>query len=218
MDDVINYLQGIQDDLVGIIIPLAITAVVSIFSIAINSISKFIFYLREYFNGQREIKKEVYPQLKNKIICIEYKMLILRKNEIFEDIITSLKKYDDYKKNPTQYREKNTKELNNIDNFINSVYEYLNELNGFYDLLSKKTMPDLPIFRFWLKYRIKKNLTLNYYFAFLSQKYVNNEIDGDYYVHTLNNFKKRFGYKFDEKSLMETDHIFDAWFVKNGII
>ena len=48
MDDVINYLQGIQDDLVGIIIPLAITAVVSIFSIAINSISKFIFYLREY--------------------------------------------------------------------------------------------------------------------------------------------------------------------------
>lgn len=96
--------------------------------------------------------------------------------------------------------------------------KYLEEIKDLHCLFIEEDIPSLPIIHIFLKNKIKKNITLNFYFSFLIKKFLNNDISGEYVIENLNDFKQKHGYKFDEKILEQTDLILDTWMIKHGII
>ena len=61
-DNVIQYLQSIQDNLVGLVLPVLITAVVSPVTVSINSIIQLVLQNSKYNSEQYKIMQEFIPR------------------------------------------------------------------------------------------------------------------------------------------------------------
>ncbi len=85
INEVVTHLQEIQEDLVGIIIPTIISAILSVLTLTINVITQFIMNNRQYKSKQYEIMREYYPQLKSQLIDISCYYSILKKNPLYNE-------------------------------------------------------------------------------------------------------------------------------------
>ena len=85
MDQIISELQQIQSDLVGILIPSIISAIVSIISIFINTLLQLKLSDREYKSEQYKLMRNHYPYLKSILMEISCCYINLENNGLYDN-------------------------------------------------------------------------------------------------------------------------------------
>lgn len=133
LNDIVSYLKDIQEDLIGILIPTVITAVISLFTLIINSIMQYKINDRQYKSKQYEIMREHYPSLKSNLVKIRCIYQNLEDNPLYqksEFLITKYLRFD-----WESYRQKlNNDETQWVDSFeenIQSLIKIFTQLNLF---------------------------------------------------------------------------------------
>ena len=214
MEGIINHLQEIQSDLIGIIIPILVTAIVSIITTIISSISKIILNVKKINNEQYIIMQKIYPELRMNFIDIDIKLANLKKNNLHTNILSSINKYDQYRKNEQKYRKNHENEILDIDNFKKLMDDYILSLTKLSTYLSKTTLPNSPVYHPILKNKINKMMNFYYYYSLLLSRYFKNEINGELLKTNLDNIIKFFCKKFNNDAFFENLIILDQWITK----
>lgn len=212
MDEVINYLKDIQENLVGIIVPVLITAIVTLITLIINTATKLWMENRKYNNEQFEKMKKFYPTLRTELIKVDFQYTKLKTNNLHTDIISSVIKYAEYKNNGAKYRKNHENEISNIDDFINTMERYLLSVKNVFLCLNNVTYPSTPIFHPVLKHKVRRILYIYGYFSLVVSKYLDNDIYNDLLISELKSLRKKTGMKFNEKVLEDAGKVIDKWF------
>ena len=170
LKEIITYLQSIQSDLVGIVIPAIIAAVVSLLSLAVSNITSAIRDKDKYNHAQYVYMQKVYPQLRNHLQKMELLLMAAAENEHYfgESISTALLEYYKYKSDSnTKDTEERTKELYN---FIDVIDKYIEEIKELYEFFQKSVLPAPPLMHRIIRKRSHEMLgTLLYWSSFLIQ-------------------------------------------------
>ena len=122
LDSVLKYLQSIQGDLVGIVIPVIITAAVSLFSQFVTSAVSMLQDIIKYNHQQFKCMQEIYPSLK---ICLQNMRFFSEAtkkscpNLFDKGMSTSLKHYYEEIEDDQKFRSEHQDEVTEIDSFLN---------------------------------------------------------------------------------------------------
>lgn len=212
MDEFIDVLKNIQQDLVGLILPVCITAIVSIITVVLNLSVKIVQENRRISIEQFKTMQDIYPQLRISIIEISISVSKIVSNPIYKNFKESLNKYLVYKKDEAQYRKNNKKEVENIDSFIDYMTEFLEQMSTLNSLLSTKKIPLISFYHPILKKKTNKMIATFHFYSVLFKKYIDSEVSGELLIAEMN-FKK-------EKNLADLNFddfkkyivLLDKWF------
>lgn len=134
IDSVIEYLKSIQDNLIGIMVPAVLTAIVSVITLVVNSILQYKIYDRQYKSKQYEIMRQHYPSLKSQLIDIQRCFENIECNQLYPPTF-QITKYIGY--DWEAYRQNITvEEIQFVDDFeenIKSAIKVLANLNLFFN-------------------------------------------------------------------------------------
>lgn len=208
IESILNYLQSIQGDLVGIIIPAILTAAVSLFSLFVTSIISIVQDKEKHNHEQFKCMQEIFASLK---ICLQNMCLSASLAKGYSlsyggSISQALINYCDYSFDETTYRAKHQAELNEIDNFISFIKKYIEEVKNLREVLKTKSIPAAPLLHPLLKRDIYRMLeTLQYWSCLLSE--IQNSPLNDYFLH--NELSKC---KLDDFQLKNYIEILDKWY------
>ena len=140
VDSILKSLNEIQDNLVGILIPSVITAIISVLTLIVDVIVKFWTTRRQYKSKQYEIMREHYPQLKSKlsdIVCY-YDTLEENKLRTATFTITHYLKFDweAYRQNIA------AEDVPFVDEFQNTIAKIIEAYIDLYKFFSEKNLPN----------------------------------------------------------------------------
>ncbi len=214
MVDVIRYLQSIQDNLIGIVLPVLITAFVSLVTIFVNMFMQILTENNKINSEQYKLMQEFYPHMKISLLELKLNMQEVENNPIFSDWQTAINKYTNYKKNEKQYRKENENEVQNIDEFIESMDDFSKKVININDFLRKGIVPRTPVMRLLLKRKISKMLTILYYYSLLWNQYQAKNISAIIFRQEINDFKKNWKVEFDRNKIVEYLSLLDKWLLK----
>ena len=214
MENIVQYLQNIQDNLVGLVLPVLITAVVSLITVSINAIIQLALQNSKYNSEQYKIMQEFYPQLKCKLLELKFTFQEIQTIPIYSDLSTAILKYIEFKGNEVQYRRIHSNEIQYVDRFGILMDKLSKELDCLNNYLSTCKIPHVPIMHPFLKNSIKKMLASIQYYSLLWSKFHQNTISKEMFKREIIGFKKKWGINIDSK---QTDYylmLLDRWLLK----
>lgn len=214
MENIVKYLQNIQDNLVGLVLPVLITAVVSLITVSINAIIQLVLQNSKYNNEQYKIMQEFYPQLKCKLLELKFTFQEIQTIPIYSDLSTAILKYIEFKGNEVQYRRIHSNEIQYVDRFGILMDKLSKELDCLNNYLSTCKIPHVPIMHPFLKNSIKKMLASIQYYSLLWSKFHQNTISKEMFKREIIGLKKKWGINIDSK---QTDYyliLLDRWLLK----
>ena len=104
MDGIIQYLQGIQDNLIGIVLPVLITSLVSLITVLINAFIQIILQNSKFNDEQYKIMQEFYPKLKIYLLELRFIMQEIICSPICSNLKVAIDKYIDIRDDEAGYR------------------------------------------------------------------------------------------------------------------
>lgn len=139
MNDVILYLQNIQNNLVGIVIPVVVSAIVSIITLIANFLLQIILTYKKYNSRQYNIMRKYYPELKVKLINLMIIYKELEDNPLHKKDFNILKYIDfDW---VAHRRNLDKNEILCIDSFESNIKDIINQLNDLNDFFRINNIP-----------------------------------------------------------------------------
>lgn len=186
MYEVLDKLTKIQGDLVGIIISVAATAIVSLLTLFVNFLTKILVECNEYNKEQLEKMKKFYPEFKAKIVYLALLIKELDKNPLYSTISQMYGDYELCTKDEIQYRNNHKENLNNIDLFITESKKWVKNMATLNDFFENADIPMVPLYHPLLKHRVRKMLECLQYHSFLVFQYINNKISKDVFLDEIN--------------------------------
>lgn len=169
---IVNYLQAIQEDLIGILIPTIITAVLSLLTLIVNSIIQYKINDRQYKSKQYEIMREYYPSLKSNLVKIRCIYQNIENNPLYKSksksdfVIIKYLKFDWEKFR----QELDVNQVQYVDSFEESVQALIKifiQLNIFFNennmpTSSKKVRYEINHLQFFCVYFDDENAIKNW--------------------------------------------------------
>ena len=139
MQQILESLQQVQKDLVGIIVTAIASIVVSIVTLVVNSVIQFKLSDRQYKSIQFEIMREIYPQFKSELIAIDACFDNINCNPIKDDSF-SIEQY--FCIDWTIFR-KNTADdkINYVDNYITNIKNICSHYEKLNSMFKEKNFP-----------------------------------------------------------------------------
>jgi hypothetical protein len=205
---IIENLQSIQDNLIGIILPVVITAFVSILTVLVNAAVQIILQNSKFNDEQYKIMQEFYPNMKICLLKAQLSAQRVEENLLVDNITEAIEKYLEYKDNEKKYRKEHADEVQCIDSFISSMEDYSKCMIELYKYLSKCKIPKIPMMHPILKNRVSKMLINVQYYTELWNEYQNKSIVKNTFKHEVKEFKS------DSKTLRAYCGLLDKWFAK----
>ncbi len=135
---IIEYLKSIQDNLIGIIIPVIISAIMSIVTLIVNSVIQLNIIDRQYKSKQYEIMRENYPKLKSYLINIECCYINIQNNKLYESDF-ALINYIAF--DWVKYRSRLNKEVQYVDEFEKEINNLIDNFKKLYNFFEKTNIP-----------------------------------------------------------------------------
>lgn len=214
MNQVIDILQSIQENLVGIILPVLITAFVSIISILVNTIMQIVLRNSNIDGEQYKLMQIFYPNMKVDLLKFKLSMKEVENNPIYTDMQNAINKYVEYKKDSASYVKKNDHEVQNIDQFIIAMDECLKSILNIKEHLNNCIIPRTPIMHLILKFRVSKMLSVLWHYSLLWDSYDNQLISTNIFQEEMQEFVKKWGIELNYKKIEEYGCLLDKWFLK----
>lgn len=177
MDELIKYLQNIQTDLVGIIIPAIITAIVAILTLIINNFTKVYIDVSKYNHDQYKTMRCFYQRFKPLLLDMTFLMLKMEKENKYDNMAKVINKYWEFKNNPSGYRTKYPQE--NIDDHINVLECFFNICKELYEIFRQDEIPSYPMWHPIIKIKVNSMLLNSFRFTYMiteSTKYYNKNL------------------------------------------
>lgn len=212
MDDIINYLQNIQNNLIGLVLPVLITAFVSLVTLLVNTIMQITLQNSKFNSEQYTLMQVFYPKFKTHLLELKLIIQEMESSSMCSDLTTSIAKYIDIKKDEPEYRKRHSNELPNIDSFNTLMEALFTKLISMNDYLKTAKIPRPPIMHPLLGIKINKLLAVIQYYSFLFSGYRNRTINEDIFQQELENYNKKA--KMDYKKLKSYLSILDKWVLK----
>lgn len=172
MDSILTYLQNIQHDLVGIIVPAIIAATVSLISLVVSSMISIIQEKRKYNHEQFKYMQKAFPTLKIHLQQMRFSIDLAKEytNSFGASVSKALQNYHDFKMNEGLYRASHQTEAPEIDKFIYTMENYINNANDLHKFFLQEALPAMPLLHPFLKKDVYKMLgILQYWAQFLPQ-------------------------------------------------
>lgn len=207
MDSILTYLQNIQHDLVGIIIPAIIAATVSLISLVVGSAISIIQEKRKYNHEQFKYMQKVFPTLKIHLQQMRFSIDLAKEytKSFGTSMQQALQNYHDFKVDECAYRKHHSTEGSEIDKFIHIMESYIEIVNSLHMFFLKETLPAIPLLHPFLKKDIYKMLgALQYWAQFLPQLN-DTSIDSTFINKELKN------YVIDVVTLQKYIELLDKW-------
>lgn len=172
IDSIVIYLQNIQQDLVGIIIPAIIAATVSLISLVVSSLISVIQEKKKYNHEQFKYMQKAFPTLKIHLQQMRFSVNFAKKyvHSFGSSVSQALKNYHDFRMKESLYRANHQDENQEIDKFIYTMKSYIDNANGLYEFFMQEALPAMPLLHPFLKKDVYKMLRdLQYWTQFLPQ-------------------------------------------------
>lgn len=223
LNALINQLKNIQNDLIGILVPVVITSVVTLLSLLINTIVKIIIVNKKYNMSQFEIMKNVYPKLKMILINIKVILLHIENIKLKASDKSNFKPISDYiefKNNEGNYRNEHQEQIEYIDNLFNCVEKLFVQFFNLNKFFEETTLPNFPNFHPILKYKTSKMIGFLIYISSIIFQYVNEMIANEIIEKESDKFEVKEKIKkvensgINSKLFDEYIEILDKWFSK----
>lgn len=214
MQTLIQYLQNIQDNLVGIILPVLITAFISLVTVLINATVQIQLQNSKFNSEQYKIMQEFYPKLKMCLLDLKISMEKVENSKICSRIEDAIQKYIKIKEDEAKYRKNNENEIQFIDGFIATMNEFSTKVVDINKCFLTCTIPRTPIMHPFLKKKIVKMIAMLQYYSFLWDKYLTVAINDDVFKKEINNFKKIWNVKIGYKKICKYISLLDKWIIK----
>ena len=214
VNDIISYLQNIQDNLVGLILPVLITALVSLVTLITNAIMQIVLQNGKYNSDQYTIMQEFYPEFKAHLLGLSVVLQELKRTSICKDLKSAVDKYLEYKRDDENYRINHPDEIQQIDTFNTLMDTLLTKLVNMNNYLLTCKIPRSPIMHPILRVNVCKMLVVSQSYSFLFCEYSNNSITGDTLKAELTNLKKNWKMKVDYDTAKKYILLLDKWLMK----
>lgn len=130
---IIEYLQGIQDNLIGILIPSILSVVVSIITLIVNSILQCNLSNRQYKSKQYEFMHKHYPKIKSILVYISASLQSVENSSLYK-----AKKLSDYLGYDWEERRstltiEQTQQIDDFESNIKNIIGKYIDLNVFFE-------------------------------------------------------------------------------------
>lgn len=217
MDALIDYLQNIQKDLVGIILPVLITAFVSLITVTINAAIQILLQNQNFNNEQYKIMQQFYHKFKLQLLDFKLVIQEINNQNNHNDslkLIDYIDKYTQFKYDETEFRRNHDNEIQTIDQFIMVMDKYSGKIANIHNCLFTCTIPRPPIMHFILKGKVNKMLIVLQYYSLLWNEYNKNAISMSIFQNEIKNFKNKWNVDLDEKQINQYILLLDKWFGK----
>lgn len=214
MNEIILYLKNIQDNLIGIILPVLITAFVSLATVLINAFIQIILQNSKFNNEQYKVMQEFYPKLKICLLELRLSMQEVKESPVCLDLMDAIHKYIEIRDNEVEYRNNHDNEIQFIDSFITIMNDFSIKVINMNNQILSSTIPRAPIMHPILKKKIGKMLVVLQYYSLLWDKYYTNKISVSIFKKELNDFEKNWNIIFDCKEIDKYLSLLSRWFVK----
>ena len=212
MTDTINILQNIQGDLVGLLMPVMITAVVSLISISVTFILK-VAKLKGTADYKRYLTmSKFYPPIKS--ILFEL-MMVTREIEdckVQGNLYEKISKYVEYNENPINYRKNHEEEY--IDLLIQSVNKYKEIMVDLNNSLTKNRIPKPPVMHPFLKKKVIRLIGTLMVYSTLWKQYDTQKADPDMFQNQIEKWGKQKYSGMDYKAIERYATLMDTWLLK----
>lgn len=203
MEELIQRISDVQEDLIGIILTISITAIVSIITLIINSIVKISIENQKYNNEQRKIMQKFYPELKKRLFEIRILLDDVSNNPIYLQKKNFCIDYFNYKEDEKRFRETHDKNVEHIETYIVKISELIRTISSLSVFLKTTEIPFPPINHRKLKNNTTTMISSLQYYSFLVTQVENREIsintieselkqkkDGTFSINTLDQYIK----------------------------
>ncbi|MCM1375244.1 MAG: hypothetical protein NC305_04745 [Lachnospiraceae bacterium] len=214
MMQIIDLLQSIQDNLVGIVLPVLITAFVSVISILANAVMQIILRNSNINGEQYKLMQIFYPKMKISLLELKFGMKEIQSNPIYTDMQCATRKYVEYKKDSANYVKKNENEIQNIDQFITAMEKYLSKITPIKEHLNNCTIPRPPVMHPIIKRKVSKMLAVLWYYSLLWDEYNIQHINGNIFQQEIKNLKKKWNVELTCEKIEEYICLLDKWLLK----
>ena len=211
---IIKYLQSIQDNMVGIVLPVVITAFVSLITVFTNTILQIILQYSKVNGEQYKIMQEFYPKMK--LYLLESRLAIqeVENSPICEDLKRATLKYILYKSDEVQYRRNNENEVQHIDEFVLAMDNFSSCIREINSYLVACTLPRPPIIHPIFRIRVSKMLVVLQYYSLLWDKYYNNTLNITILKREIDGFKNKWKVEMNSKIITKYIKLLDKWFLQ----
>jgi|GEM_PF-6724493 hypothetical protein len=214
MNHVIDILQSIQDDLVGIVLSVIITAFISVISIFVNAVMQIILRNSNINCEQYKLMQKFYPEMKISLLELKLSMKEVKSNSIYSDMHNAINKYVEYKKDSANYVRRNKNEIQNIDQFITSMDKCIDKILYINEKLYNCTIPRTPVMHVLLKRRVSKMLAVLWYYSLLWDKYNTKLISTNIFLQEIKSFEGKMNVKLGYEKVEEYCYLLDKWFLR----
>lgn len=214
MAEIIKNLQNIQENLVGIILPVAITALVSLVTVLTNTYIQIKLQNYKFNSEQYKLMQDFYPKLKDYLLQLYLSMKDIEKNHLYSSLGNALDKYTSFNNSESKYRKHNTNEVQYIDDFAKAMGKYCEKTSDIYKYLFSCTLPRVPLGHPFLKKKTNKMICVLQYYSLLSNKYNKKETDSDFFSLEISNFEQKWKVKFNSLLVEKYLLLLDKWLMQ----
>lgn len=214
MEDIVKYLQNIQDNLIGIILPVLITAVISIITLFCNAITQIVLQNSKNNNEQYKLMQAFYPKMKLLLLELKFTMQDIESNPIFDNWEKVIGKYISYKESATNYRKSHESEIQDIDNFILLMEKHKDKVIAINKHLLEFTIPRTPVMHPFLKDKVNQMLGVLYYYSSLWKQYQDKSISLKTFQYEITNFKNNWKTEIVSGKIEDYLLLLNKWFLK----
>lgn len=212
--DIISYLQNIQDNLVGLVLPVLITALVSLITLITNTIMQIVVHNGKYNSDQYAIMQEFYPEFKAHLLGINVVLQELDRTSMCKELKDAIDKFLEYKHDDGEYRKKHFDEVQQVDGFISLMDTLLKRLVEINCYLRTCKVPRSPIMHPILRANVCKMLAACQSYSFLFCEYSKQSITGDTLKAELASLTKSWKMKVDYNTAKNYFFLLDKWLMK----
>ncbi len=214
MREFIEYIQTMQDALIGLLFISCIVASIIILGIAIYKIAPIILRYLASNKEQYEQMKRFYPELKERICELKLSVERAENNELYTGLTSSVDRYIYYEKDPQRYIWLYKEELPMIDSFLKEMNDVTRKLAEICDYLLHHTLPLTPVFRPFLKRRVSRMLAELYRYTLMWYVYHKKEVSMDILHEQYVRYHRKKEKKIDVRKLDRYLAILDHWYKK----
>lgn len=159
MDEVVQYLQNIEKNLVGLILPALITASVSLLTIAIQGVVTIVQSARKHNSEQFKQMQIIYPKLRELLqsIWIESYEIKTYENLYGGSIGNALHNYYSYLQDEDTFRSEH--QHASIDQFISTTRRYIDCADRIKSFFGTNLIPLAPSLHFLISIKVSEMLT-----------------------------------------------------------
>lgn len=214
MEEIIKYLQNIQDNLIGIILPVLITAVISIITLFCNTLTQIVLQNSKNNSEQYKLMQAFYPKMKLLLLELKFIMQDIESNPIFTDWEIVIGKYISFKENEAKYRASHENEIENIDNLILLMDKFINKVIAVNEHLLEFAIPRTPVMHAFLKKEVNQMLGALYYYSSLWKQFQGKFISSKTFQYEISYFKNNWKTTIVSKKIEDYVLLLNTWFLK----